>query len=105
MIGAKHFAGALTGIDQVALLQLLQHGCIEIEAIFLENNFGIRLKLKGINTTQDMIFTARVNAWDVSIFNTYQPSAVLGFGIAITGNGSNERAKMQRAGWRWRKPT
>ncbi|MPN15177.1 hypothetical protein SDC9_162506 [bioreactor metagenome] len=49
MIGAEHFTGALAGIDPALMMQLFHHRFINIEAVFLENDLGIGLKLERID--------------------------------------------------------
>jgi hypothetical protein len=90
VVRTEHFSGALTGIDQFELMQLLNHVFVYIETIFLENDLRIGLKAESLDTTQDMAFTARVNTRDIGIFDTNQPCALMCFSFTITGNGCDE---------------
>ena len=69
MIGTQHFAGTLTGIDQTLLAQLLDHIFVNIQTVFLVNDFTIWLEFKSIQGTQNMFLAAGINSRDVGIFN------------------------------------
>ena len=82
----------------------MQGGVVRCRRGALINDVSVPFEAVGFQRIKYEFGCTCLLAWRIDIFNTKKPEPVVDPGLQVAGNGGDQRAEVQRAGWRGREP-